>query len=854
MMSFAKIRSAKYYLDLAAEDYYLKGGEPDGKWCGSATSLLKLKGPVTSDVLSNLLQGYSPCGKTALCQNAGKNHTLGWDLTLNAPKSVSVLWAAADPELRKKIQTAQLRAVKQAIAIIEEYAAFTRRGKAGCYREGVVGLIAAAFEHSTSRAIDPHLHSHVIVANIAPREDGTWGSIDSRTIMFWQKAVGMVYKVSLADSIRGLGFETELDGDAFRVIGISKSICKHFSKRSAQIEDALKDRGIKNRSSVSGDLASLSTRDAKGEINRADLFQKWQTELSTLGLSQLDVQTLLDKTIDNASLLTKDVFDQEALVNLLTEKSSTFTRQQAFFLGGTKAIECGQSLQSLHAVVKNLIDRESTIELGTDRKHNEIFTTKNVLEKEQSLIKSAKYLAERDWANIPLKTIEHHIHNQSIQLSDEQKLGVYSVCMESQLAILQGSAGAGKSASMRCVREIYESIGKQVVGASVAKSAANNLENEARIKSFTIARLLAWLDTDTPPISEGSVLIIDEAGQVGTFQLEQLMNFAKELDFKIILVGEDKQLDAIEHGGVLRYLSSPEVIGAARVETIRRQNNTWDRQAVADFRDGYANKALAQYDKHGQLYFEKNEQKAKEKIISEWTSFRHRQPTKRSMVIAQSWVDVVELNNEMRSQLQSEGLVGNENVLVKGVVSDRDIDVLISLGERIRFTKNDDDRNYTNGDLGTVTKIKLMDDGDIWIRVKLDSGRETQFMSSSYANDEGRTYITQAYAQTVYSSQGLTIDGDVFVYYTQYMDRAHTYVACSRHKDKAHIFVNSQELEEDIPDSFQHAPRERGLREALSKNMSRDNRPKLASEYLSQKELDIALNKEVKVMEQEFII
>jgi len=192
--------------------------------------------------------------------------------------------------------------------------------------------------------------------------------------------------------------------------------------------------------------------------------------------------------------------------------------------------------------------------------------------------------------------------------------------------------------------------------------------------------------------------------------------------------------------------------------------------------------------------------------------------------------------------------------LVKGVISDRDIDVLISLGERIRFTKNDYNRNYTNGDLGTVTKIKLMDDGDIWIRVKLDSGRETQFMSSSYANDEGRTYITQAYAQTVYSSQGLTIDGDVFVYYTQYMDRAHTYVACSRHKDKAHIFVNSQELEEDIPDSFQHAPRERGLREALSKNMSRDNRPKLASEYLSQKELDIALNKEVKVVEQEFII
>ena len=131
MMSFAKIRDGKYYLDLAAEDYYLQGGEPDGIWCGSGASLLKLKAAVTSDALSNLLKSYSPCGKTALCQNAGKNHTPGWDLTFNASKSVSVLWAAADPKLRQKIQSAQLTAVKEAIAVIEEYAAVTRRGEAG---------------------------------------------------------------------------------------------------------------------------------------------------------------------------------------------------------------------------------------------------------------------------------------------------------------------------------------------------------------------------------------------------------------------------------------------------------------------------------------------------------------------------------------------------------------------------------------------------------------------------------------------------------------------------------------------------------------------------------------------------
>ena len=147
-----------------------------------------------------------------------------------------------------------------------------------------------------------------------------------------------------------------------------------------------------------------------------------------------------------------------------------------------------------------------------------------------------------------------------------------------------------------------------------------------------------------------------------------------------------------------------------------------------------------------------------------------------------------------------------------------------------------------------------MDDGDIWIRIKLDSGRETQFMSSSYANEEGRTYITQAYAQTVYSSQGLTIDGDVFVYYTQFMDRAHSYVACSRHKDKTHIFANVQDIEEYIPHNFNHAPREYGLREALAQKMSRNNRPKLAIEHISKEELNTILNQDIKINEHLFAI
>lgn len=830
MMTFAKIKNdGKYYLDLAREDYYLNGGEPDGIWGSSASSTLGLKGLVKGDDFKNILRGLSPCGKFKICQTSGEKHTPGWDLTFNAPKSVSVLWTAADEELRQEIQKAQLRAVREAVSLLEANAAFTRRSSGGKKKEQTEGLVVAFFEHSTSRELDPHLHTHTIVANLAPRTDGSWGTVDSRSIMLWQKAAGMIYKISLAESFRALGFQTSPDGDAFKIDGIPQQVCDHFSKRSKQIINVLNDRNVKKRASTSGDIASLSTRNKKGGINRGELFSSWKSELAEFGIAQHTIASLSNfkRPIQFGEAMYSDTLAAE-----LTSTNAVFTKQDIYFQGGLKALENNMSLKSLHAIVNELQADGNTVDLGYDWRNSQVYTTKDVLETENTLIVNAKQLSSSQWCDISEQIIEQCIHTQKFELSDEQQFAIRNACSDSQLAIIQGSAGAGKSASMRCVRDIYHASGKRVIGATIARSAANNLSNEAGIETYTIARLLAWLDTSKPPVTQGDVLIVDEAGQVGSLQLEELMSFAKQLNFKIVLVGEDKQLDAIEHGGVLRYLSSPDVIGTTRVETIRRQTQAWDRQAVAAFRDGYAQQALIQYQKRGQLHIEKNEASTKSALVDAWTHYRHQNPHNHSMVIAHSWADVVQLNNEMRSQLQRENRLGHENILVPATVSDREIDINLSLGERIRFTQNDYSRNYTNGDLGTVTKLETLPDGDVWIRIKLDSGRETQFKSSTYSNEQGRVYLTQAYAQTVYSAQGLTINGDVFVYYTSGMDRAHSYVACSRHRDAAHIFVNKQEFEADIPSDFKNAPQHIALREAVARNMSRDLRPKLASEYL----------------------
>ncbi|MBU2877443.1 MobF family relaxase [Aliiglaciecola lipolytica] len=834
MMTIAGIKSIGYYQDLATEDYYVKGGEPPGIWAGIGATELKLQGVIEDKNFANVMAGYSPNKKVALCQNPGEKHRPGWDLTFNAPKSVSVLWARAGEQTRAMIQEVQKQAVLSALKLLEDNAAFTRRGSAGSEFEAVEGLVASLFEHSTSRTQDPHLHTHLVIANVAPRLDCTWGTIESRSLMLWQKAASSMYRASLAEGLRNLGYQIEKDKEAFRVVGIPDSICKHFSKRSELIKSELAKQPKVNRRSKSADIIALSTRQRKTEIDRPSLFLSWAKEMNEMGFTKADLDKADSLNHDLAfSDIESPILDESTIKSILTESKSVFRAQDVYELAGKLAIENAQSEQTASAIAQNTLQSKHSVFLCRDWKNNALFTTNKVIETELSLKNLAVQLSSSNSHELPQSAIESAVENMGIVLSDEQLEAVYSACGASQLTIIQGSAGAGKSVSMGCVANAYRNTGSKVIGTTIARAAANSLQSEAKIQSHTIARLLHALDSKTKPLTRGDVLIVDEAGQVGTMYLEQILSHAAEIGFKVVLVGEDKQLDAIEHGGILRYLSQPEIVGTTRVETIRRQTNSWDRQAVADFRDGYASQALTQYAKRKQLTFSKDEDSSKQDLISAWQNYRLQNPDKKSMVIAQSWNDVLQLNSRMRHELQTEGVVGQENIDVKGTVSDRDIDFQVSVGERIRFTKNDYKRSYTNGDIGTVTKVQLMDDGDVWIRVALDSGRQTQFMLSDYCNDEGRVYLTQAYAQTVYSSQGLTIDGDVFVYYTENMDRAHSYVACSRHKDKAHIFANAEELRDLIPSDFEHAPVAVGLREALAAQISRNNRPKLAIEYLT---------------------
>ena len=267
------IQNLDYYSKLANEDYYLESGEPAGIWAGSGCKLLGLKGIVVESDYLNVMKGYSPDGKEKLCANAGENHKIGWDLTFSFPKSVSVAWARADHDLRDAIQKAQEQAVKAAIDLLESNAAITRRGDGGALRESTVGLVAALFEHCTSRSKDVQIHTHCLIANVSPRSDGSWGTIESRDLYLWQKAAGAIYRAELAAKLRELNFEITQDKDSFKLEGIPQKLCDFYSKRSQVIRKELAARGNIKSASKSGDLVTLATRTKKETIDRKTLIK-----------------------------------------------------------------------------------------------------------------------------------------------------------------------------------------------------------------------------------------------------------------------------------------------------------------------------------------------------------------------------------------------------------------------------------------------------------------------------------------------------------------------------------------------------------------------------------------------------
>lgn len=776
----------KYYDHLAQkDDYYLKGEEPPGQWQGKGAAELGLSGAVSKEDFAAALRGYKPGvdpseAQESLVHNAGDKHMAGWDLTFSAPKTVSVLWALApDEATRDAIAAAHDAAVTEALGFVENHASFTRRGARGETQEPVKGLLISTFQHGTSREQDPQLHTHSFVHNAAPREDGTWGSLDGRHFYRWKMAAGAYYRAALAEKMQDLGYEVQRDGKSFAVAGVSEKVEQHFSKRRAQIEEVLERIGA--TSAQASATVALKTRKAKTAEDRAALRNRWQQEAGELGFAW-------QKQEATAQVERLSMTDQDTMLRQLTEQDSTFEERKIWEKVATEAqgalgvrdiADQVKALQENRQVVR--LDRRQTVDIARQDVPERHFSTREMLTLEQDMSDTAQQLSEKQAHQVNDELLGETMASRPT-LSREQADALRHITRDSgDIALVRGMAGTGKSFLLEAARETWEKAGYQVQGVALQGKTAQDLQDGTGIASQTMHSFLRDVQgTATEPpqreLSERDIVVIEEAGMIGSRQMTDLLHLAERSGAKIVAVGDHQQLQPIEAGGAFKAIQTR--IGAADLTGIRRQREQWMRQVVRDLAIGKSAQALAELDKAGRLHIAEDGVGAKADLAQQWAASD--KPLKERLMLARTNEDVMDMNALARHLLQASG------ALQGGVELPNRDGMEIARGERIRFTKNDYRLDVRNGTTATVTGISAGEHGEVMLQAQTDGGKVVEFAATG---QDAVEHFDYAYATTVHKSQGMTVD-ESYLLVTQGVDREWGYVGLSRAREQAHVYLD----------------------------------------------------------------
>ena len=750
-------------MDLAREDYYTKGGEPPGVWWGRGARRLGLTGSVSKDSLSCLFRGLSPRDTSPLVSNAhAGERCAGFDLTFSAVKSLSAIWAVGYAELRHALSCAHREAVEEALRYLEDNAAFTRTGAGGRERARTRNLCAALFEHSTSRAQDPNLHTHALVLNFTESSDRRTRTLDGREIYRHKMAAGALYRAHLSGLLeRRLGLRVRREESWFEVEGVPRALLEHFSKRRQAILTSLTESGAIGTSAEAA-IAALETRAGKESVPRSELFSRWRLEAKAFEFEEGSVRRTRGLAI--ATPCVRDVVSRS--VERLTERQSYFSRRELLRYAAEESQGGGLSGREIRNAVWAYLGSAPEILRLSERERERQFTTKEMYDLERRMLEAAVRLSKSAHHEVREESIEAAVGSRET-LSTEQEAGLRSITRSVSLSVVSGMAGTGKSYMLGAAREAFEREGKEVLGVCLAAIAAERLEEETGIRSGTLHGFLRALGRRETELSPRAVVVLDEAAMVGTRQMATLLFEVERTGAKLILVGDERQLQPIEAG--LPFGAIGERLGRAELRDIRRQNHEWAAEAVREFARGKAGAALRRFADRGLLRVEESRARAMARLAGDWTEVAARDP-KDTLVLAGTNAEVRALNRlcqDARAALG--GVLGRSMTAGQGVFHE---------GDRVLFTRNTP--LVRNGSRGTITRV-VPECGSI--TVLLDSGERV-----TLEGEEQLEHVQLGYAMTVHKAQGATVERAFVLVGGGMQDREASYVQASRIREEARLY------------------------------------------------------------------
>ncbi len=801
-------KEVSYYATLGKEDYYVKGSEPPGTWWGEGSAHMGLSGKVKGEQFRNLLLGLSPAGEKKLVQNAGDSkRRSAFDLTFSVPKSVSALWGIAAETERRAIERASEKALQAVLEEFDRLCVFTRNGKLGAETEKAKP-IAAVFRHETARAVpgavpDPNLHFHVVVLNAVLRDDGRSGALDARELFSknMKMALGALFRAELSKELEALGLashratKTEAGRTKklswFELDCVPGELLREFSKRREAIEGFLKSKGISG--AKASEFAALVTREGKKSIPREELLAEWERVATENGLSPEFIRAAFSTPQERNVAAESDAAVEKAL-RRITDERAHFSELELLRFSAEEAQARGVGIAEVKASVAAALVSPSVVRLA-ENNGKARFTTKEMLEVESRMLRGVEDSRGNSSHAISGETVAE-VFRSFPTLSAEQREAVRHITLgEDCVSCVNGLAGTGKTFMLSVAREAWERGGFEVSGVTLAAKAAQALHEGSGIESTHLHRLLHELDGRKRKLSSSTVVVLDEAGMVGTRHMERLLTEVERAGAKLVLVGDHRQLQAIDAGSPFKAIA--ERLGCAELTEITRQRESWARDAVAEFSEGEASSALSRFAARGLLSVSSDREEAMNKLVSDWTKV----DTSSALIFAGTNLDVLSLNRLCQEKRLDKGELGKESLRVGNYA--------FHVGDRVMFTRNERALLVKNGMSGVVTEV---DAERSCLRVAIDGGLSILVDAQRFED------LALGYAVTTHKGQGQTVENAFVLTGGPMTDRELSYVQASRARGETRIYTDLLLGGDDI--------------EKLARQMSRSHAKDLAHDYL----------------------
>lgn len=642
---------ARYY---TVGDYYTKGGDEHSEWGGKLAADLGLEGKVDPARFEELLAGKVGEQQLGRRRKEGIQHHPGWDFAVNAPKSVSIMALVHGDE---RIVAAHERAVGVALGYLEEHAELRRRVNKEVVHETTGRLLFARFTEHSSRELDPHLHTHVVVMNMTNHgPDRAMASLETRAMFMEQMVAGQVYRNELARDLREIGFDIDFDPrrGLFEIRGVPEALTRSFSQRAEQIDAHAKEHGHEGQ--AQRNRSFYATRRAKVSIGLDDLHARWAERAKPH-------RAEIDKVAEQAA----------GKEGTLAEPDPRLAMRATLF--GIRQSETHEAVNNIGRIyrtalashvgevrldeVRSLVARQEAAGkiLRTSKQ-----TGDRLLIRGRTTLRSARLelalsehlsLAMGD-ALVPASPERLTEEARAAGLTPDQTKALLAIATGTdRLVAIQGVGGAGKSMLVGAMVRAAHPEFKPILALAPTSSAAAGLGETANIESRTVASLLA---TGGHDITDRHILVLDEAGQLGNRQAMRLLDISRRTGARLILIGDVQQTGAIEQGKPFWLLQKLGMPTSHLTESLRQDTDAVKTATRLARAGNYTGSIAALERVTGGMT---GEELAKN-LVSTWTELKSSEREKTNILVLDNATRLI-VNSQIREVLRSEGVVAAED-------------------------------------------------------------------------------------------------------------------------------------------------------------------------------------------------